>query len=141
MKIHNLKYKVLLTIFIIALLSSIILSFVPLPLICTPLEGCNTVQASSYAKTFGIENSYFGIAIFAVMSLIIYAHIKKPHKNKEFLINLAVFLGAMVAFYFLYLQNFVLHAFCKYCLVIDFGMVISFGILNLPWKKRNIKIK
>jgi uncharacterized membrane protein len=140
MKIRNLKYKILLIIFIIALISSIILSFVPLPLICTQFEGCNTVQTSIYAKTFGIENSYFGIVIFSFMSFMIYSHIRKPHNHKKTLISLGVFAGTMISFYFLYLQKFILHAYCKYCLVIDFGMVISFGVLNLPWKKRNIDI-
>jgi uncharacterized membrane protein len=139
--IRDLKYKVLLAIFVIALICSILLSVVPLPLICTPLEGCNTVQTSGYAKTFGVDNSLFGIAIFGLMSLMIYSHIKKPHKNKKMIINLGVFFGTMIALYFLYLQNFVLHAFCKYCLVVDVGMIVSFGVVNIPWKKRDIEIE
>jgi uncharacterized membrane protein len=139
--IKDLKYRILLTIFIIVLICSILLSIVPLPLICTPLEGCNTVQNSMYARTLGIENSYFGILIFSLMSLMIYSHIKKPHKHKKSIINLGVFFGTMIALYFLYLQQFILHAFCKYCLVVDFGMIISFGIMNVPWKKRNIEIE
>ena len=133
---HELKYKILLGIFIIALICSIILSFVPLPLICTPLEGCNTVQTSSYAKSFGIENSYIGIAIFSLMSFMTYSHIKKPQPHKKTLINLGVFFGTLIALYFLYLQQFVLHAYCKYCLVVDFGMVVSFGIMNIPLKNK-----
>jgi len=139
--IRNLKYKIILAIFIIALICSIILSFVPLPLICTPFEGCNAVQTSAYAKTMGIENSYLGIAIFSLISVIIYSHIKKPHKHKKLLISVGIFFGTMISLYFLYLQEFVLHAFCKYCLVVDVGMIISFGVMNIPWKKRNIEIE
>jgi uncharacterized membrane protein len=139
--IRDLKYRILLAIFIIALICSILLSIVPLPLICTQFEGCNTVQTSIYAKTLGIENSYFGIVIFSLMSLMIYSHIRKPHKNKKSIINLGVFFGAMISLYFLYLQKFVLNAFCKYCLVVDFGMVVSFFVMNVPWKKRDIEIE
>jgi uncharacterized membrane protein len=139
--IRDLKYRILLAIFIIAFVCSIVLSFVPLPLICTPLEGCNAVQTSVYAQTLGIENSYFGIVIFGLMSLMIYSHIKRPHKHKKSIINLGVFFGTMISLYFLYLQQFVLHAFCKYCLVVDFGMVISFFVMNVPWKRRNIEIE
>jgi uncharacterized membrane protein len=137
---HKLKYNILLVIFLIALGSSIVLSFVPLPLICTQLEGCNAVQTSSYSKTLGIENSYFGIAIFFIMSITIYLHIHKPNKKKEFMINVAVFLGAMIALYFIYLQQFVLHAYCKYCLVVDIGMVICFVIINIQTDEKN-KVK
>lgn len=139
--IRDLKYRILLAIFIIALICSILLSVVPLPFICTPLEGCNAVQTSVYAKTFGIDNSFFGVAIFGLMSFMIWSHIRKPHKHKKSVINLGVFFGAMIALYFLYLQEFVLHAFCKYCLVVDFGMIASFFVMNIPWKKRDIEIE
>ena len=134
---HKLKYNILLVIFLIAFASSIVLSFVPLPLICTQFEGCNAVQTSSYAKTLGIDNSYFGIAIFFIMSIIIYSHIYKPNKKKEVMINVAIFLGTMIALYFLYLQQFVLHAYCKYCLVVDIGMVICFVVMNIPADEKN----
>ena len=138
---HKLKYNILFVIFLLAFGSSVILSFVPLPLICTQLEGCNAVQTSPYAKTLGIENSYFGIAIFLFMSIAVYSHIYKPHKKKELLINVGVFLGAMAALYFLYLQQFVLHAYCKYCLVVDIGMVICFVVINIPAEnKRKIEM-
>ena len=139
--IRDLKYRILLIIFIIALICSILLSIVPLPLICTPLEGCNTVQNSHMQKHLGIDNSFFGIIIFGLMSVMIYSHIKKPHKHKKSVIALGVFFGTMIALYFLYLQQFVLHAACKYCLVVDFGMIISFGVMNIPWKKRDIEIE
>jgi len=134
---HKLKYNILLVIFLVALGSSIVLSFVPLPLICTQLEGCNAVQTSSYSKTLGVENSYFGIAIFFIMSVLTYSHIYKPKKNKEVLINVGVFIGAMIALYFLYLQQFVLHAYCKYCMVVDVGMVICFIVINIPTKDKS----
>jgi uncharacterized membrane protein len=133
---HELKYKILLTIFLTALICSIVLAFVPLPLICTASGSCSTVQTSVYAKTFGIENSYLGIIIFSLMSFMIYSHIVKPHKHKKMLINLGVFFGTMISLYFLYIQKFVLHAYCKYCLVVDFGMIISFGIMNIPTKDK-----
>lgn len=139
--IRDLKYRILLAIFVIALICSVLLSVVPLPLICTPLKGCNTVQTSVYAKTLGIDNSYFGVVIFGLMSIMIYSHIRKPHKNKKSIIHLGVFFGTMIALYFLYLQKFVLQAFCKYCIVVDVGMIVSFGVVNIPWKKRDIEIE
>lgn len=148
MKIQYFRYKIILVILILALISSLLLSFVPLPLICTQLEGCNAVQTSIYAKTFGISNSYYGIVIFILMSLLILLYIRKPNKNTKFLIHMGVFVGTLVSLYFLYLQQFVIHAYCKYCLVIDIGMILALIILNIPKTKKihkseepNIEIK
>lgn len=135
MRITNLRYKILLVLFLLALASSLILSFVPLPLICTSFAGCNTVQTSSYAKTLGISNSYFGVVIFALMSFLTIMHLRKPGKHTKIIINAGVFIGTLIVLYFLYLQQFVIHAYCKYCLVVDIGMIVSFVIINLPQKK------
>ena len=135
MKFHNIKYKLILLILVLSLASSILLSFVPLPILCTPFEGCNAVQTSSYAKTFGVDNSKIGIAIFALMILIIIAHIRKPNKSRELFIRLGIFAGTLVSLYFLYLQQFVIHAWCKYCLVVDIGMLVAFVIININPKK------
>ncbi|MDE1848445.1 MAG: hypothetical protein KGH55_00195 [Nanoarchaeota archaeon] len=135
MRVAHLRYKILLVIFLAALASSLVLSLVPLPLICTQFAGCNAVQTSVYAKTFGISNSYYGIAIFALMSFLAILHIRRPHRHTKFLIHIGVFIGTLIVLYFLYLQQFVIHAYCKYCLVVDLGMIAGFIILNVPEKK------
>jgi len=133
------KYKLILLILLLSLASSMLLSFVPLSILCTPFEGCNAVQTSSYAKTLGIENSYFGVIIFASMSLITLSHIRKPKNNKKILIHSGIFIGTLVSLYFFYLQEFVIHAWCKYCLVVDIGMLVAFVIMNIPPKRINIQ--
>lgn len=138
MKVQNLRYKIVFAIFVLALISSLLLSFVPLPVICTPFEGCNAVQTSTYAKTLGISNSYYGIIIFLLMSLITLLYIKKPNRQMKFLIHTGVFIGTLIVLYFFYLQQFVIHAYCKYCLVIDIGIIISFIVLNIPERKRSL---
>lgn len=140
MKIKNLRYKIVFVIFVLAFISSLLISFVPLQFICTQLEGCNVVLTSAYAKTFGISNSYYGVIIFLLMSLITLLYIKKPDKNKKFLINFGAFIGTLVALYFLYLQQFIIHEYCKYCLIIDISMIILFIILNIPKNKEKILI-
>lgn len=136
MNFHDFKYKIVFPIILLSLTSSILLTFVPLSILCTPLEGCNAVQTSSYTKTAGIDSSYFGIIIFALMSLVAFSHIRKPSKKKKLFINMGIFIGTLISLYFLYLQQFVIHAWCKYCLVIDIGMIIAFVIINIPNKKK-----
>ena len=59
---------------------------------------------------------------------------QKPKENKQLLIDSAVILGFIIAIYFIYLQTFVIKAFCKYCLAIDFSMILAFFLVIL---KRN----
>ncbi|HTZ41593.1 MAG TPA: vitamin K epoxide reductase family protein [Candidatus Omnitrophota bacterium] len=138
---HKLRYSIILIIMLFSLVSSILLSFVPLSLLCTPLEGCNAVQNSSYAQTFGIHNSYFGIAIFALMSFVTFMHIMKPNKSRASFIKIGIFTGTLISLYFIFLQQFVIHAYCKYCLIIDIGMLVALIIMLIPQKKRNIDTK
>lgn len=135
MTFQDFKYKLILLIFLLSLASSLIISLAPVSTICNPSEGCNIVLTSLYAKTFGIHMNYLGTAIFTLMSIMTFSHIRKPRKHKKSLIHLGIFIGTLIALYLLYLQQFVLHAWCKYCLVIDIGMLAAFVIINIPKKK------
>ena len=55
--------------------------------------------------------------------------------KKKMLINLGVIGGTIFALYFLYIQFFILDALCKYCMIIDIGMLINLGIIIL-WKEK-----
>jgi len=131
------KNKFLLAIFIISFLASVILS-IPQSSdsgFCRADAnvGCNSVQNSKYSYTFGIKNSYIGLIAFAFLSFVVFSHIKNPRKNKKLLIDIGIIIGALIAIYFIYLQAFVLKEFCRYCLVVDIGM-ISALLLIIPWK-------
>lgn len=118
------KYKILLVLFIIALVGSILLAFDKNHEICEP-ESCEDVQSSKYSSLFGIQNHYYGIVMFAFMIFITFSYIKKPRTYKKYIINLGVVVGAVIAIYFLYLQQFVLNVYCKYCLVVDISMILA----------------
>jgi uncharacterized membrane protein len=84
--------------------------------VCGSFAGCSEVLGSSYATVRGIPTAAFGaVAYFTVFSLavlIAFGYIGL----RKFLIILvaAMFLASL---YFLYLQAFVLHAFCPFCLL------------------------
>lgn len=129
------KYHILLFLFLISLASSLVLSFTPVSLVCNFNVGCDVVHYSNYNFTFGIQNSHYGVVIFALGAFLIYSHIKEPNKNKKLIIYLAVILGALVAFYFLYIQQFILGVYCKYCLVVDFSLLASLIVILIKWKE------
>ena len=129
------KYKILLVLFVLSLASSLIMSIFPVSQICDPEEGCDVVQHSAYAYTFGIKNNYYGIGIFLSVIFLIFSHIKKPTKYKKNLIHAAVIIGSLVALYFLYIQEFVLNAYCKYCVAVDLSMLAALSVIIFNWRK------
>lgn len=136
MKIKNLKYMMILVLLVASLMSSIILSTQKTSEICDITEGCSVVHHSQYNYTFGIQNSHYGVFVFTILTILAFSYIQKPTKSKKILIQLGIFIGAFIAIYFIYIQHFVLGAYCKYCLVVDFSMVISLGLI-LFWKDKN----
>jgi uncharacterized membrane protein len=130
------KYKILLVLFAIAFLASLILSFVPLEQACGGVQtGCYAVQTSQYETTFGIKNAYLGLVAFAIIGLLAIFQIKHPIKERKQIIGLGVIVASLIAVYLLYIQFFVLHAVCKYCMVIDSSTLVSLGII-IFWKEK-----
>lgn len=133
MNIQKNKYKILLFLLTISLLASLVLSITPTPPICE--EGCDIVQTSQYASLLGIKNSTYGVLIFLVLSFVTFSQILNPSKKKEKILKISLLLGTLVSLYFLYLQAFTINAWCKYCLVVDFSVILGTIIIFVKWKK------
>ena len=131
----NHKYQILLFLFTISLISSIILSFTPVPEICDINKGCEVIHFSQYNFMFGIQNSVYGIFIFLFMIFLTLNHLKKPTKNKRLLINIGVVIGSLIALRFIYIQEFILNAYCKYCIVVDLSVLLALFVVFSPKKK------
>ena len=125
---------ILLAIFLISLFSSLSLSLEDSSKFCLTPTSCDIVSTSSYASTFGIKNSYFGVIIFAILSLVAAWHIREPHHHKSKIIRTGVVVGATIAIYFLYLQIFVLKAFCTYCLIVDISLLVALALVLIHWR-------
>jgi uncharacterized membrane protein len=133
---NNSKYVVILVIFLLAIISSGILSFVSVEQACGGIQTtCYAVQTSQYESTFGIKNAYIGLFIFSIMAILTFLYIRNPSKSKKQIITLGIIGGTIFALYFLYIQFFILDAMCKYCMVIDIGMLMNLGIIIL-WKEK-----
>jgi uncharacterized membrane protein len=95
--------------------------------VCGSLAGCSAVLGSKYAAIKGIPTAAFGaFAYFTVFSLTIFAAFGYVQMRRF----LALLVGAMfiASLYFLYLQAFVLHAFCPFCL---FSAAMTFLLAGL----------
>jgi len=89
---------------------------------CTITHGCETVLTSRFATIMGIPIALSGVLFFLV--LIVLLLLRLPNYFKLWLYG-----GVAVSFVLLYLQAFVLHAFCQYCLLVE-AIVLTIFIIN-----------
>jgi uncharacterized membrane protein len=124
------KYKILLAIFTVCLIASGLLAFTPIEKICgEETSSCAIVQNSEYKDILGASNSLLGIFAFTVLIFITASHSKNPKRHKKLFLVFGTTISAIAALYFIYLQAFVIKAFCPYCMTIDIGSILAFVII------------
>ncbi|MEO7724867.1 MAG: vitamin K epoxide reductase family protein [Chthoniobacterales bacterium] len=95
--------------------------------VCGSAIGCSTVLGSAYASIRGIPTAAFGaVAYFTVFSLAILAAFGYARVRQLLVVVVSLMFAASL--YFLYLQAFVLHAFCPFCL---FSAALTFLLAGL----------
>ena len=102
---------------------------------CTIVAGCSEVLSSSYAVVGGYPLASIGaLAYFTVFSLAILALF--GYRIASQLLILLVLAMCLVSLWLIYLQAFVIHAFCQFCLL---SAIITFSLTGLAlflWKTR-----
>ena len=102
---------------------------------CTIIAGCSEVLSSSYAVVAGYPLASIGaLAYFSVFSLAILKLF--GYRIAGLLLIPLVAVMCLVSLWLIYLQAFVIHAFCQYCL---FSAVITFALTALVfvcWRVR-----
>lgn len=121
---------------ILATIASLVLSTMTIEQACGEDNGCSIVNTSKYEKTFGIKNAHIGLIAFPILAILTIFELRKKNIYRKRLIQLGIIIGSAFAIYFLYLQFFVLNALCKYCLVIDVGVLISLGLIFIEEKQK-----
>ena len=83
---------------------------------CTVTSGCSEVLGSPYASLAGVPLAAFGAAAyftaFSLATLSAFGYVRA-----RTLLTVLVAAMFVVTLWLLYLQAFVLHAFCQYCLL------------------------
>jgi len=110
-------------IFILSLLGLIVTAFLAFeyiqtgPIVC-PITGagCELVRKSSYSKILGIDLPYFGILFYIAVATITIWLIQKSDKLVSGLRLLVSIIGFAFGVYLTFLEAFVIHAWCIWCL-------------------------
>jgi uncharacterized membrane protein len=83
-----------------------------------PIDGCNTVASSPFARLFGVPVGYFGVVFYLCMSgvaaLLAFAQYSRGLRWGALL---CASIGVSFSIYFMYIQVNFIHAFCIYCLI------------------------
>lgn len=95
---------------------------------------CREVSLSEYSSIFGIKLSILGVFAFSAL-LLIFIFIDYNHWMPKLFI-LANIIGVIGSLRFLYIQFFILHKLCFFCLVTDFTMLILAPICILYAKTK-----
>lgn len=94
---------------------------------CSVTTGCSAVLSSQYATVAGVPTAAFGaLAYFAAFSLATLAVFGYERARTALAILVAPML--LMTLWLLYVQVFVLHAFCEYCLL-SAGMTVTLAAL------------
>ena len=97
------------------------------PIPCAIFTGCDTVTTSAYSMFLGIPVALLGaLYYFGVLALTL-MYLDKPVVTRLRRAAILTPLGFLASFYFTFLQFFILHAFCFYCLVSALFSTILFG--------------
>ena len=103
---------------------------------CSITSGCSQVLSSSYAQIAGVPTAAFGVAAyFTVFSLATLALFGYGWARTALALVVACMFAATL--WLLYLQAFVLHAFCQYCLL-SAAVTTTLSIIVLLARQKTI---
>ena len=100
--------------------------------------GCETVQTSPYAVLFGIPVAAYGVvgyfALFVVALLALRPAALADGKWNLLLLGLST-VGLLFTLYLTYLELFVIHAICRWCVGSAAVITVIWVVAVLAWKR------
>jgi uncharacterized membrane protein len=86
-------------------------------LVCSLNHGCETVQKSSYAVVAGIPIAILGLAMYVALLGLTVLRARRPDRQDwgTMAAFAIAFAGVLYAGYLTYVELFVLHAICQWC--------------------------
>ncbi len=111
---------------------------------CSVTQGCEKVLTSAYSTIFGIPDSLLGSLYYLAITIGSFIYLESKYIGGRVAAHhvailkwtlLATGLGALASLWFLYLQIFVLHAYCIYCLGSAASSLILHFIAHHIWRK------
>jgi uncharacterized membrane protein len=99
--------------------------------VCGPLQGCETVASSEYSEVLGIPVAAYGCAYSIVLIALSAAWWRGADRRALLGAYGLGLLGSLVVAGLTYLELFVIHAICVYCVVYAVTVVAGFVLAAL----------
>ncbi len=102
---------------------------------CSVVSGCETVLTSAYSIVAGIPVSLLGALYYLIVAIGIFAYLDTKNNNiLKWTLSLTV-LGLLMSLWFMFVQGFILKAWCLYCLGSATTSILLFILANIVFKK------
>jgi uncharacterized membrane protein len=103
--------------------------------VCGPLQGCETVASSEYSEVLGIPVAVYGVAFSIVLVALSAAWWRRLDRRALLGVYGLGLLGSLVVAGLTYLELFVIHAICVYCVVYGVTVVAGFVLAALAMRE------
>ncbi len=90
---------------------------------CTIAKGCETVLTSQFSTILGIPISLIGSVFFLILIILLLLGFFRYFK-------ILILLGVLISVNLFFIQAFILHAFCQYCLLSEV-IILSIFVITL----------
>ncbi|MDE2001082.1 MAG: vitamin K epoxide reductase family protein [Patescibacteria group bacterium] len=87
----------------------------PVKCLFFPQEMCDKVQHAPQSRTFGIPNPIAGFGMYAL--ILVLAYLGAAGMVPFMWMQALIWFGFLFSIYFMYVQAFVLEAYCTWCVV------------------------
>lgn len=96
---------------------------------CSVARGCETVLTSQFATIAGLPVALLGLFFYIFFFVLLIMYKQTKHQVYLLILFLMTTLGALGAAGFIFVQGFILHAFCQYCMVSDSITILLFLLI------------
>ncbi len=112
--------------------------FLDVPIICSENQtfSCSTVQASRWSTLLDIPIAYLGFGLYLLIGSLLLLEDSTDFLAEygRLLIFTLGIIGWLFSMWLVYIQAFIILAFCQWCLAHEFNFTLLFGvIIYLLW--------
>ncbi len=99
--------------------------------VCGPSRGCETVAASEYSVALGIPVAVWGVAFSLLVVGCAFAWWRRADRRALLASYGLLLLGTLAVASLTYLELFVIHAICAWCVAHALAVVLALGVAGL----------
>lgn len=120
----------------LAVSAMLLVDYIRPPVYCADHgSGCSVVRASAFARPLGIPLPLPGLVYFTAMLAVSLA---PAMRRAQALLRHGGALGIAAGVTFLVIQHFVLHAWCRFCVVVDVSAIVA-GLCAMGLSREGVR--